>query len=1218
MFPEWTDSIRKVLAEPIRRKVIFMVTVFSLALAILVASDGFIQRSNRTYQRAQDNQTAKSRLGKIILNRLLRIELELNAMASVRDEKDLGILKDRIQNTLTDVRNVLAILQNGGVFENVLPVNFDDVNVIRERIPFFVKPDSGYNVEVINLTPKIVDIEQIAGRLTDAVQESINNRWAKDPSALSGEINLLEKQAQTFLLRSRESADKIFYETQREIDRLVQRRNSVEQFFFLLRFSITGIIACLCLIMGIRTTRQIGAILEEREEAAQELRKAHENMELILETLPVGVVMVEKDHRVRHINEAALKLLETDNPADVLGKRCSDLFCRAADAACPLIDSDVASHDMEIELQTTRGEKIPVIKSAIFLDLKDEPVILEAFMDISARKDAESQLVEKQQFIDDVINSVPVGIAVIDAETHRVIELNEAALDMIGYSKQRAVGASCHEFLCPNEVGQCPITDHHETVDHSERILLTSTGESLNILKSVVATTVQGRTSLVESFVDITKRKKAEQETLIAKEKAEQASRALAKVNAELEESIALAKQMAEKAERASSAKSEFLANMSHEIRTPLNGIVGMLNLLGETPMNESGVEYVEMASISAETLLSVINDILDFSKIEAGRLDIEATPFDLKEEISKLMAVFSRRTGDKDLELILRIDARIPPAVVGDRVRICQVLNNLVGNAMKFTPEGYVWVNVDLVDGNERTATLDFSVTDTGIGIPSDKIDMIFDHFSQADASTTRKFGGTGLGLAICRQLLKLMGGDLKVTSIQGQKTVFSFTLKLPVDKPMSRDEPPFADLASERLLVVEDNAINLRIFSEYLSSWNIRHDTCGNPLKALERLKRARNEKAPYTVVLSDDVMPGLDGLTLCRSIRSDDQLKNTGIIIMTSQEGAENRRRTTVAGADAYLKKPFSPSSLYNVLTGFSRKPVPPVEQRQPQKTEKEEPPSLTGASGMRVLLVEDHVINQKAIVPMLNKLGFENIHIADNGLVALEMVHHANFDVILMDMQMPIMDGYEATREIRKLNGKWRDVPIIAMTANAIEGDREKCLAAGMNDYLSKPIQKDRFLAALKRWLPSTQNETTAETLDETHPVETESAVQSDRPVFNAEEAIARYDGDREVLKMIIEDFIEDTPRTIDAIASAADSGQNAEAGRLAHALKGGASYIGAERIREAAFVIETAGKDNSLEPFSSLISGLKNEYVLFKNEISAFKWNEGYENESSCC
>jgi len=1218
MFAEWFDSAGKILAEPIRRKVIFMMAVFFAALAILIAGDEFMRRSNRYYQLAHDNQTAKSRLGNIILNRMLRVELKMTSMASIRDERDLHILKDRIQNILADIRTILGILQNGGVFENVLPVNFADVNVIRERIRFSVKPGSQYNLEVINLTPKIIDIEEIAGRLIDAVQARINNSGTNRAGALSREIDLLEKQAQTFLFRSRESADKIFYETRIEIDRLGQQRIRVDQFFFVLRFSLTGIIACLCIILGIRTTRQIGTILEEREDAARELKNAHENTALILEALPVGVVMVEKDRRVRHINRAALKLLETDNAADVLGRKCSDLFCRAVDAACPLIDSHVVAHDMEVELQTTTGKKRPVIKSAIFLHLKDEPVILEAFMDISERKEAECQLVEKQQFIDDVINSVPVGIAVIDAETHTIIDLNEMALNMIGYSKQRAVGASCHEFLCPNEVGQCPITDHHETVDHSERILLTSTGETLNILKSVVATTVQGRTSLVESFVDITQRKKAEQETLIAKEKAEKASRALATVNAELEESIALAKEMAEKAERASSAKSEFLANMSHEIRTPLNGIVGMLNLLGDIPMNESGVEYVEMATISAETLLSVINDILDFSKIEAGRLDIEATSFDLKEEISKLMAVFSRRTGEKELELILRVDARIPPAVVGDRVRICQVLNNLVGNAMKFTPEGYVWVNVDLVNCNERTATLDFSVTDTGIGIPADKIDMIFDHFSQADASTTRKFGGTGLGLAICRQLLKLMGSELKVSSIQGQKTVFFFTLKLPVDKQMPRDEPPSADLASERVLVVEDNAINLRIFSDYLSSWNIRHDACGNPLKALERLKRARNEKAPYTVVLSDDVMPGLDGPALCRSIRSDDQLKNTGIIIMTSQEGAENRRRTTAAGADAYLKKPFSPSSLYNALTGFSRKPVSPVEQRHPQKAEKEGPPSLTGTSRMRVLLVEDHVINQKAIVPMLNKLGFKDIHIADNGLVALEMVHHSTFDIILMDIQMPIMDGYETTREIRKLEGKWGDVPIIAMTANAIEGDREKCLEAGMNDYLSKPIQKDMFLSAMKRWMRSSNKEKAVYPPDKTHPVEKESTVQPDCLVFNADEAIARYDGDREVLKMIIEDFIEDTPRTIDKIASAADSGQNAEAGRLAHALKGGASYIGAERIREAAFVIETAGKDNSLEPFSPLISDLKNEYVLFKKEISAFKWKEGYENESSCC
>ena len=1213
MSRKWITSLGAALREPIRRKLIFMMAVFFLALSTLAASGEFMQRSNRNFQLALDNQTAKSRLGKIILNRLLCIELEIKNIVSIRDEKDLRILWDRTQNTLEDIQNALGILQKGGVFENVLPVNFASVDVIGERIAFSVKPESGYNVEVINLTPKIIDIEQIARDLAGAVQARINHRGTNAAEALTRKIDLLEKQVQTFLFRSRESADKIFYETQKEIDRLERHKIRLDRFFMVLRFSIAGIIGCLCIIMGIRTTRQIGAILREREAAAKELQKANENTELILEALPVGVILLGKDHRVRSINRAALELLETDDPDHILTSRCSDLFCRDQDTACPLIDSDIVFHDMEIELQTASGKKKPVVKKAVFLQLKDEPLILEAFMDISERKQAESQIMEKQQFIDDVINSAPVGIAVIDAETHTIIDLNEAALSMIGHSKENALGVTCHHFLCPNEVGQCPITDHHETVNHSERTLLNSKGEAINILKSVVSTTVRGRTCLVESFVDITDRQEAERETLIAKENAEKANRALAQVNAELEKSIAMAKRMAKKAEMASSAKSEFLANMSHEIRTPLNGIIGMLNLLSEIPMEEAELEYIEMATTSAETLLSVINDILDFSKIEAGRLDIETAPFDLQEEISKLMAVFAQRTKSKDLELILRIDTQTPALLVGDRVRLCQILNNLVGNALKFTPEGYVWLNVHCADCNETTATLQFSVTDTGIGIPEDKIHMIFDHFSQADASTTRKFGGTGLGLAICRQLLKLMDSELKVTSIPGDKTVFHFTLKLPVERKMQLEKPPSPDLPSDRILIVDDNEINLKIFSEYLSSWNGRHDACNDPLKVLEQLHRAKDENDPYTLVLSDYVMPGLDGAALCQAIRSDDRLRNTKVIIMTSPNSPEEKRRITATGASGYLAKPFSPSSLYDALTGRSLESAPSGDQRFPKKAMKEDLATIEGVSRMRLLLVEDHVINQKAIIPILNKLGFENINIAENGLIALEMVHHATFDMILMDIQMPYLDGYETTREIRKLEGKWLDVPIIAMTANAIEGDREKCLEAGMNDYLSKPIQREALVSTIRRWAPLPEEEEKSPVTSETAHAEEQLGEQPDQPdhtVFNAAEAIDRYDGDLDVLKMIIDSFIEDTPGAIDEIASAVHSGDAAQAGRLGHSLKGGASYIGADRIKALALAIETAGKENDLKASGPLLSELRTEFGLFKKETLAFDWKEG--------
>jgi two-component system sensor histidine kinase/response regulator len=663
-------------------------------------------------------------------------------------------------------------------------------------------------------------------------------------------------------------------------------------------------------------------------------------------------------------------------------------------------------------------------------------------------------------------------------------------------------------------------------------------------------------------------------------------------------------------AEAASQAKSEFLANMSHEIRTPLNGVIAMLNLLEETNLSVEQRYHLEMASVSSESLLSVINDILDFSKIEAGKLELELTPFNLENEVSRLINVAAAKAGDKSVELIARYDPKAPRFVVGDSKRIRQVLYNLVDNALKFTKGGHIRVNVECLQCNDDTATFEISVADTGIGIFADKQDHIFEHFAQADTSTTRKFGGTGLGLAICKQLIDLMDGEIKVTSTPGKGTTFTFILDLHIDKQQQGKLIDPAALSGCRILVVDNDEINRRIFSEYLSSWKVRHDFFSSARTALRALRKAQQSGDPYTILVTDYVMPEMDGEELCFAVKSDDDLKDTTMIIISGTDRHDNTARFERAGFSAYLTKPLNMSDFLNILLSvIDQRHGSMITSREfavPLKNKTKQPGNLIGAVDMRILLVEDNLINQEAAVAILNRFGFQDIAIAENGRIALDMFrNNTAFDLVLMDVQMPVMDGYEATGHIRKIENESGRVPIIAMTANAIEGDREKCLAAGMDDYITKPIQIEKFVEVVGRWTNSVKTQVQAQPAAAPDVIDNAGGY----PVFNFDDTLSRYGNDLEVVRMIIASFIEQTPGTIKEIEAAVDAANSALAGSSSHALKGGAAYIGAERFRNIAFKMESAGESGNLAGMVSLLPALRSEFELFQSTIEDFKWDE---------
>lgn len=1201
-----------------------------------------------------------------------------------------------------------------------------------------------------------------------------------------------------------------------------------------------------------------------RKRAEDELQGTIQTTQTILENIPVGIVVVGKERKVRWVNDNCLKLLGYTKE-ELLGNFCYQTLCLADEEFCPFLNKESGIYSREAYLRTVGGQDLAVVKTILPLQLWNEDVLLEAFVDITEQQQARRQLAMQRDLLEKIIDFLPDATFVVN-EAKEVIIWNKAMEKLTGTPKEHVLGRKDYRYLqffvlrdspdlldlvlgWNDELREQYPAVHYKDGNFYSEFFFPGEQEGGGLFLWAKASPLFDQDGIligvIESFRDVTEQKRIEKGLRESEEKfrtmAETSPVAIliyqddriifanpavlqltgytleelqemnfwsivhpdsvemvkARGKARLAGQVAdsnvyefkcvtkygeekwvrmvagstilagkiagmvtaiditdrvlaeeALKQAKFEAEMASLAKSQFLANMSHEIRTPLNGIVGMIDLLLETALDSEQYEFARVIRSSSDVLLKIVDNVLDFSKIEAGMLELEEIDFDLRLLLDDLVDTVLPKAEEKGLELGLLVAPDVPSLLKGDPGRLRQVINNLLSNALKFTSQGFVLVSVKSVSENDKQVRLAFEIQDSGIGIAADKQDLIFDAFTQADNSTTRKYGGTGLGLAICRQLVEQMDGQIGVRSKSGQGATFWFVLTLKKQLQVGvfkASDCSELDLQGVRILAVDDSPINQKILRATLSYWNCSFELAASAPEALAKLEEALAQDRPFEIAILDMQLPEIDGAELGRRIKQDPRFKDVSLVMMTSSARRGDLARCRELGFAAYLNKPVRMMPLYNCLQLILRRrkgtldsdeiitrhrlvelkklelkvvlfvrqanreqcqqminrlgclvqPVNSLEELQQElltspdvvvvemegldqgrleelivganksirflvfgngaqtiaaanlakkqvecltgalqaasfvqtleriidgllrerlnmpldeqellgittlKQEKDttdtqvvQEPARTDLQGLRVLVAEDYLVNQEVIKKILEREGVRVV-VTENGALALNALQNMHFDLVIMDIQMPVMDGIEATAKIRagEAGEQNKDIPIVALTAHALAGDREKFLEQGMSDYLAKPVKRADLLSCIQRIAEGHKND-----LDQEMRGVERGEREVREKVLNFDRVYTLMDNDQELVIISCETCLKSFPEYLQGLSKAIKDSDHAEVRRLAHSIKSGLRSLGGDALAEIAFQLEQKGANQDLggvqELFKELESGVK--------------------------